>query len=96
MDFFDQPQFRLLSVTDTILISGVTYIQKYSLNSIDAALLATLLRYAATTGETCVLIAADSRFCRSALAEGLESINPETMPADAVPGFFAELNRSRS
>ena len=92
MDFFDQPQFRLLSVTDTILISGVTYIQKYSLNSIDAALLATLLRYAATTGEICVLIAADNRFCRSALAEGLEVVNPELMPTDAVPRFFAGLN----
>lgn len=81
-------------MTDADIIGGVTCIQRYSLNSTDAALLATLLRCASVTGETCVLIAADSRFCRSALAEGLQVINPEQMSADAVPGYFADLNRS--
>ena len=95
-DMLASSLFRLLIVTEADTLSSITYIQRYSLNSTDAALLATLLRYASVTGETCVLIAADSRFCRSALAEGLEVLNPEAMSVDAVPGYFADLNRSKS
>ncbi|MGI4789073.1 MAG: hypothetical protein ACRYFS_09510 [Janthinobacterium lividum] len=85
------PQFRLLSVSDTDIFASITYVQKYSLNSTDAALLATLLRYAQTTGEICVLVAADGRFCKSAQSEGLSVINPELFPAADVPAFLAAL-----
>ena len=90
-DMFEQPRFHLLTVTDALIIGGAAYIQKYNLNSTDAALLATLLRYVRTTGETCVLVAADGRFCHSAQAEGLGALNPELMPAAAVPAFLAAL-----
>lgn len=90
-DLITLPLFRLLTVSDMDIFAGVTYIQKHNLNSTDAALLATLLRYAQVSGETCVLIAADSRFYRSALAESLPAINPELLPAADVPAFFASL-----
>lgn len=90
-DVFVQSRFQLLIVTDADILSSITYIQKHNLNSTDAPLLATLLRYAQTTGETCVLVAADSRFYRSALAEGLAAINPELLPDAGVPAFLASL-----
>ena len=90
-DMIILPKFRLLTVTDVAIMGSITYIQKHSLNSTDAALLATLLRYARTTGETCVLVAADSRFCRATQAEGLAAINPETLLAADVPAFLAAL-----
>ena len=91
MNFAPSSLASLKSLGDADIFAGVTYIQKHILNSTDAALLATLLRYAQTTGETCVLVAADSRFYRSALAEGLPAINPELLPAADVPAFFASL-----
>lgn len=90
-DMIILPQFRLLTVTDAAILAGITHIQKHSLNSTDAALLATLLRYARTTGETCALVAADTRFCRAAQAEGLAAINPEVVPAADVSAFLAAL-----
>lgn len=90
-DMIVLPQFRLLTVMDSAILSSITHIQKHSLNSTDAALLATLLRYARTTGETCALVAADVRFCRAAQAEGLAAINPEVMPAADVSAFLSAL-----
>lgn len=84
--------FELVAVTDTDILGSITHIQRHNLNSTDAALLATLLRYKQATGETCVLIAADNRFYRSALAEGLPAINPELLSAADVPTFFASLS----
>lgn len=90
-DMIILPQFRLPTVTDAAILAGITHIQKHSLNSTDAALLVTFLRYAQTTGEACALVAADGRFCRAAQAEGLAAINPEIMPAADVPAFLAAL-----
>lgn len=90
-DLIDLPQFRLLTVTDVDIISSITHVLRHNINSVDAALLATLLRYAQTSGETCVLVAADKRMLRAAQAEGLSVINPETMPAADVPAFLAAL-----
>lgn len=90
-DMIVLPQFRFVTVTDAAIIAGIMHIQKHSLNSTDAALLATLLRYGRTTGETCTLVAADARLCRAAQAEGLPIINPEIMPAADVAAFLAAL-----
>ena len=86
----DSPQFRLLTVTNADIFGSITHVRTHNLNSIDAALLAAFLRYAQATGERCALVAADSRFCRAAQAEGLAVINPEVVRAVDVPEF---LNR---
>lgn len=88
-DMIVLPRFRLLTVSDAAIITGIMHIQRHSLNSTDAALLATLLRYAQTTGATCVLVVADGRFCRAAQAEGLAVINPDILPAADVAAFLA-------
>ena len=90
-DMFLNSHFQLLTVTDADIFASVSHIQKYSLNSTDAALLATFLRYTQATGENCVLVAADGRFCHSAQAEGLPVLNPELMPAADMPAFLAAL-----
>lgn len=45
-DVFLQGNFQLLTVTDADILSSIAHIQKHTPNSTDAALLATLLRYA--------------------------------------------------
>jgi len=85
------PKFRLLTVTDAAILAGITHIQKHNLNSTDAALLATFLRYAQASSDPCVLIAADQRLLRAAQGEGLAVINPEVMPAADVPMFLASF-----
>lgn len=83
--------FTLLDTATTGVLASITLMEKHSLNSSDAAMLATFLRYARTTGETCVLVAADSRFCRAARAEGLAALNPEIVLAADVPAFLNAL-----
>lgn len=90
-DIILQGQFRLLTVTNADIIGSITHIHKHNLNSTDAALLAALLRYVKITGETCVLVAADARFCRAAQAERLSIINPETMSAADTSSFLSAL-----
>jgi len=90
-DLLGHAPFRLLAVTDSAILSSILLIQRHNINATDAALLVTLLRHARTSGETCVLVAADGRFCRAAQAEGLAVINPEVMPAADVPAFVAAL-----
>lgn len=90
-DILALPRLQLVSVTDADILFSITYIQRHNINATDAALLATLLRYAQAAGETCALVAADARFCRAASAEGLAVINPETLPAADVSAFLAAL-----
>ncbi len=90
-DILVMPLFDLISVTDADILYSITYIQRHNVNVTDAALLATLLRYAQATGENCALVVADGRFCRAALAEGLAVINPENLLTADVPTFRAAL-----
>lgn len=84
-------QFQFLAVTDADIIGSVTLIQRHNINATDAALLTALLRYTRTSGEICVLVAADTRFCRAAQAEGLLVSDPQEMPAADVSLFLAAL-----
>jgi hypothetical protein len=43
------------------------------------------------TGDPLVLVAADTRLVRGAAAEGLVTVNPETVAAADVPAFLATL-----
>lgn len=75
------PRFRLLSVDDADILAGIGLSDRYNLNASDAAILAGFLRdrsLAAAGAATPVLIAADHRLLRAALAEGLAVFDPET------------------
>ena len=90
-DILALPRLQLVSVTDADILFSITYIQRHNINATDAALLATLLRYAQSTSEVCAFVAADGRFCRAVASEGLAVVNPETLPAADVPMFLAAL-----
>ncbi len=83
------PSFQLLTIPDDLLLDAIAHVHRYNLNASDAAILATFLRYQQTTGETCVLVAADQRLLAAAVAEGLAALNPETLSPEDVSVFFA-------
>jgi predicted nucleic acid-binding protein len=92
-EVLNRQDFGLLALETADFLSSVLYIERHSINSADAVILATCLRYAAAqaSGDPCVLVAADQRLLRAADAEGLRTLNPETLvPAD-VPAFLASL-----
>lgn len=83
--------FELLTIPDDLLLGAIAYVQRYNLNASDAAILAAFLRYQQITGETCVIVAADRRLMAAAVAEGLATLNPETLATDDVSVFLASL-----
>ena len=86
------PGWIFLTVDDAAVLAGIDLLQQHNLNTTDAALPATYLRYAqsqAPGSGTCVLIAADQRFVRAAGAEGLATLNPETVAAVDIPALLA-------
>jgi uncharacterized protein len=88
------PDWRLLPVDTAAILDGLHYVATHNLNSSDAAILATFLRYAdaeRSAGSVCVLIAADQRFLRAAQAEGLQTLDPQAIPAADIPAFLASL-----
>jgi len=93
------PDFDLLTVDDADILDGIALNDRYNLNASDAAILAAYLRYARsrTPGlPTCVLVAADQRFLRAANAEGLSTLNPESVPEVDVPVTLASFGRPAS
>ena len=85
------PDFGLLSISDTMIFACTLIMQKHNLNATDAAILTMLLEYSHATGTSCLLIAADQRLLRAASAEGLATLNPEAVPAAAVPALLTAL-----
>ena len=83
--------FIILTIADSDVLQSITYIDLYNLNSSDAAILGTYLRYARAQplDARCVLGAADQRLIRAAKAEGLSTLNPEEVAADDVPTALA-------
>ena len=82
--------FNLISVETADFLGGVDLIDAHSLNSSDAALLHVYRRYGRQTAEPCILVAADARLLRAAAAEGLRTLNPETVPAADVPVILTQ------
>jgi hypothetical protein len=81
-----------MTIDDTAVLTGIALADTHNVNSTDAAILAVYLDYArslSTTDPICVLVAADQRLIRAAAAEGIQTLNPETLPAADVPGFLA-------
>lgn len=83
--------FGMLFISDQAIFASVEIIHRHNLNSTDAAILTMLLQYSHATGTSCLLIAADQRLLRAAAAEGLATLNPETVSATAVPALLAAL-----
>lgn len=86
--------FNLLSIEDDRVLAGLPFIRRYSLNSNDAAILATFLRYRRSLppgSPPCVLAAADGRLLRAAQSEGLAGLNPELVAEADVLAFLARL-----
>lgn len=84
-DFMFSGEPTALSVDDTALHDSLALIRRHNLNSVDAALLTTFLRFAADVSAACVLVTADRRLERAALAEGLAVLNPETTAFPPIP-----------
>ena len=85
--------FGLLSVDEAQVAAWLTFVDRYALNSNDAAILAAFVTFARSLppgSPPCLLIAADQRLLRAAIAEGLRTLNPETTPAASVAGVLAE------
>lgn len=85
--------FGLLSVNDRDVLTGISLTDLHNINSTDAALLATYLRYAQAlppTAPRSLLIAADRRLIRAAEAEGLRTLNPELLSAADIPSLLAD------
>jgi hypothetical protein len=88
------PDFRFLTVTDDDILAGIILSDQHNLNSSDAAILMSYLRYARAQSPgspTCVLVAADRHLLRAATAEGLQTLNPEAVAAADVPALLATL-----
>ncbi len=86
-------RFRVLSIEDDRVLAGLALVMKHNLNSNDAAILATYLRFQASLpvgSPACLLAAADQWLIRASEAEGLETLNPERLSADEVTGLLAK------
>jgi hypothetical protein len=84
--------FDLLTVENADLLDGVNYVEAHNLNVTDAGILVTYLRYARTrppNSPTVVLVAADTRLLRAAAAEGLTTLNPETVAPADLPALLS-------
>jgi predicted nucleic acid-binding protein len=79
-EVLDDPNFRLISITDSLIDASHPLIEKHSLNATDALILQATLETAVlfqSVGDSLVLISSDQRLLRAAKAEGLVTFNPE-------------------
>lgn len=84
--------FGLLTITDALIFSSIDAMRRHNLNATDAVLLTLLLEFSQSPGAPiCVLVASDQRFLRAAVAEGLKTLNPETLPTADVAAFLASV-----
>ncbi len=80
-------RFGLLTIEDDRVLAGLTFVVRHNLNSNDAAILATYLRFQQSLplgSPPCFLVAADQRLLRAAEAEGLRTLNPEKINTQEV------------
>lgn len=93
-EVIDSQDMGFLIVDESAILAGLSLMQTHNINSVDAALLATLLRYVNALpypAQACILVAADQRLLRAANAQGVPTINPELMSVADVPTFLANL-----
>lgn len=78
------PGFTVLSITDALVFGSLSLMQAHNINSADAAILATFLRFQRSSPDPCLLVASDKRLLRAAEAEGLPGLNPEEVSAGGL------------
>ena len=84
--------FKTLTIEDDRVLAGLAFVVRHNLNSNDAAILATCLRYQQSLppgSPFCILAAADKRLLRAAEAEGLRTLNPEQITPPQVAALLA-------
>ena len=92
VEVVDKPDFGMLSITDEVVFASLSIIHKHNLNATDAAILAMLLSVLPSPPPTdFVLVAADKRLLRAAEAEGMKTLDPETLSAADVSAFLLSL-----
>jgi predicted nucleic acid-binding protein len=89
----DSGRFHFLPIDEATIFASPLIMQQHNLNSTDAAILTRLLDVLPSLppGDALVLVAADTRLLRGAAAEGLATLNPETVDATDVPALLAAL-----
>ena len=92
MEIIESDKTNVLSIDDETVLNSLSMMQKHNLNSTDAALLVLYLRFQSVASKPCVLVAADRRFVRSAIAEGLPAIDPENFATADLPNFIASIH----
>jgi hypothetical protein len=85
------PDFGLLSITDALVFGSLSLMGTHNINSADAAILATYLRFQRAAAEPCLLVGSDKRLLRAAEAEGLTGLNPEEVSPADVPGAVGRV-----
>lgn len=84
--------FRTLTIEDERVLAGLSLVMRHNLNSNDAAILATYLRYQTSLpagSPSCLLITADQRLIRASETEGLATLNPEHISASEATVWLA-------
>ena len=80
----------LVSVGDGLVFASIETMRRHNLNSTDAAILTAFAVYVREYSEhTALLIASDQRLIRAAEAEGLATLNPESVSPDEARAMLA-------
>jgi hypothetical protein len=85
-------EWDLLTIDDVAVLDGIDLLQRHNLNATDAAILATYLRYTRSqpTGSLpSILVAADQRLLRAAVAAGLTTLDPEAVAVADIPALLS-------
>jgi predicted nucleic acid-binding protein len=93
-EIVNDPDFTLLTVDDAAIFAGVALMEQHNVNATDAAILSVFLRYTQAlppAAPASLLVAADQRLLAAARAEGLSTLNPETVPVANLPTLLASL-----
>ncbi len=89
-ELLDNPDFALHSISDTVIFRSIATMKKHNINATDAAILTLILELAhASDAPTFIVVASDKRLLRAAEAEGLTTLNPETLDVADLPTFLA-------
>lgn len=86
--------FDLLSISDQLIFSASSLVDAHNMNSADAAILAAYLRFRSSLSRnspTCLLVASDKRILWAAIAEGLQTLDPEGLSPTEASALLSVL-----
>jgi predicted nucleic acid-binding protein len=93
-EVFHTPNVALLSIDDSAILAGIPLADAHNLNASDAAILALYMRYIQSRPVEegpALLVSADRRLLRAARGEGMQTLDPEGLPAADVQTFLARF-----